>query len=109
MAYALQDSPPTLDVPKAKKILIDGRERGDVTPSLECGVIRWHAVIRLGDSLGPAAGLAQGFGLTPDEAITNAICSARRERDRFAAALAAVEVSLGTAGKPSEQLAKPTK
>jgi len=107
MNLQLNDKAPTLDVPKVKAIFIDGREMGDVTPEL-CGTeIRWHAVIRLATPCGgPAAGLAQGFGNTPEKAIADSIVSARRASHAFAKSIAAVESSLGVADKTSEQLAK---
>lgn len=96
MNYVLEEAVPAIGLPKPKKIVIDGVERGDVTPSLVVDEVQWHASIRLGSCLLPAAGLAQGFGRTPEEAIVNSIVRAKKERDEFSAALAALEKSLGS-------------
>lgn len=97
--YELREAKPALDIPKSKKIFIDGIERGTVEPTIIRDEVRWHASISLTDPLeGVGAGLAQGFGPTPDAAIVDAIASARRCRDRFASALAAVEQSLQRPG-----------
>jgi hypothetical protein len=104
--YALQDAKPTPEVPKTKSIVIDGVNRGTVEPTLISDALRWHASITLTNpEEGISAGLAQGFGYTPDAAILDAVISARRGRDNFASALASLEQSLGVANQTSAELA----
>lgn len=103
--YVLEDAKPIPEAHKTKSIVINGVSMGRVEPTLVTGELRWHAVIELTNCLdGISAGLAQGHGDTPDAAILDAIVSARRCRDRFSAALVAVEKSLNTTIRTSEQL-----
>lgn len=103
MAFTLQEKKP-ITTPAPVDIIIGGIKVGGATPDI-CGTeIRWHAVIRLGDSCQPAAGLAQGFGETPDAAIGDAIISARKHRDDFACALQAIEREIEVDGKTAQQI-----
>lgn len=101
MNLSFPDAEPTPE-PKPKKILIAGRDCGELkpyTPYTDCKETCWHAVVRLKDRRLPGGlQLFQGHGATPHEAVAAAVVAGREELAAITDLLAWLESQLGTTG-----------
>lgn len=101
MGIQFEASDEQLKMPKSKKILIDGQEAGEATPSLRGDRLDWHVVIHTSCR---GLFLVQGFGALPAAAVADGILRARKDLNHMFAALERIETSIGTSGKSAAEI-----
>ncbi|WP_421865205.1 hypothetical protein [Motiliproteus sp.] len=79
---------------KRQTIVIDGVKSGVLTDT-EQEAYRFHAALTIDSLKDGVTGLAQGFGQTPEIAISDAILKGRREANSYLQSLARLQQSLG--------------
>ena len=94
--------PRASELPPKQTIFIGGRDCGECEPMRNAGGIRWHAVIRLEEMVG--SHLVQGFGDSPEKAVTDGVIRMRKELATLAERMKWLESNLGTADKTSDEL-----
>jgi hypothetical protein len=111
MAITFKEKEVVPDFPKAATILIDGREVGEIKPSLSGDKLSWYASIKIeipNRNLPHFfdTHLCHGHGPSMRNAIADAIVDARRYSALLAQGLLDLERSLGTTGKSEAELEK---
>lgn len=106
MSIRIVDRESPSPIPKAKTIIINDQEVGEVTPSIQGDRLRWHSIIRLRGTRNIIVStiLVQGFGPSPRAAIADGVARSRGERDAMVEQLAWLEKELGTEGKTEPEL-----
>ncbi len=88
---------PTVPVPDTTLAILgpDGERLGEMKITANDRGSSHHATFQLGGYHTVCAGLAQGFGNTPDEAITDAITRGRVSAADYAAGVECLAIKLG--------------